>query len=133
MQLNLQTRTASVLVSVHALNQSSSSQKILHSSDSRETPSNKTNNVYYRPIHGTFVYIFLPKWAIIRQHIILKYIRNNHSTTALYIQSNEIHNVVALVKCLLVLRCQLYMFRTVTVHPQELLCRYCVCRLWYVL
>ena len=35
--------------------------------------------------------------------------------------------------CLLVLRCQLYMFRTVTVHPQELLFRYCTCRLWYVL
>ena len=33
---------------------------------------------------------------------------------------------------LLVLRCQLYMFRTVTVHPQELLFRYCMCRLWYV-
>ena len=39
----------------------------------------------------------------------------------IYIQSNEIHNVVALIKCLLILRCQLYMFRTVTVHPQELL------------
>ena len=52
---------------------------------------------------------------------------------AIYIYLNEIHNVVALVKCLLVLRCQLYMFRTVTVHPQELLCRYCMCRLWYVL
>ena len=25
------------------------------------------------------------------------------------------------------------MFRTVTVHPQELLFRYCMCRLWYVL
>ena len=24
------------------------------------------------------------------------------------------------------------MFRTVTVHPQELLCRDCMCRLWYV-
>ena len=24
------------------------------------------------------------------------------------------------------------MFRTATVHPQELLCRYCICRLWYV-
>ena len=47
--------------------------------------------------------------------------------------SKEIHNVVALIKCLLVLRCQLYMFRTVTVHPQELLSRYCICRLWYVL
>ena len=35
--------------------------------------------------------------------------------------------------CLLILRCQLYMFRTVTVHLQELLCRYCMCRLWYVL
>ena len=46
---------------------------------------------------------------------------------------NEIHNVVALIKCLLILRCQLYMFRTVTVHPQELLCRYFMCRLWYVL
>ena len=34
--------------------------------------------------------------------------------------------------CLLVLRCQLYMFWTITVHPQELLCRYCMCRLWYV-
>ena len=34
--------------------------------------------------------------------------------------------------CLLVLRCQLYMFRTVTVHPQEHLCRYCMCRLWHV-
>ena len=31
------------------------------------------------------------------------------------------------------LRCQLYMFRTVTVHPQELLFRCCMCRLWYVL
>ena len=34
--------------------------------------------------------------------------------------------------CLLILRCQLYMFRTVTVHPQELLFRCCMCRLWYV-
>ena len=51
----------------------------------------------------------------------------------IHIHSNEIHNVVALIKCLLVLRCQPYMFRTVTVHPQELLCRYCICRLWYVL
>ena len=51
---------------------------------------------------------------------------------AIYIQSNEIHNVVALIKFSLLLRCQLYMFRTVTVHPQELLCRYCMCRLWYV-
>ena len=39
----------------------------------------------------------------------------------IYIQSNEIHNVVALIKFSLVLRCQIYMFRTVTVHPQELL------------
>ena len=30
------------------------------------------------------------------------------------------------------LRCQLYMFRTVTVHPQELLFRCCMCRPWYV-
>ena len=51
---------------------------------------------------------------------------------AIYIHSNEIHNVAALIKCLLVLRCQLYMFRTVTVHPQELLFRCCMCRLWYV-
>ena len=51
---------------------------------------------------------------------------------AIYIQSNEIHNVVALIKFLLILRCQLYMFRTVRVNPQELLCRYCMCRLWYV-
>ena len=50
----------------------------------------------------------------------------------IYIHSNEIHKVVALIKCLLVLRCQLYMFRTVTVHPQELLFRCCMCRLWYV-
>ena len=35
--------------------------------------------------------------------------------------------------CLLILSCQLYMFRTVTVHPQELLFRCCMCRLWYVL
>ena len=35
--------------------------------------------------------------------------------------------------CLLMLRCQLYMFLTVTVHPQELLFRCCMCRLWYVL
>ena len=34
--------------------------------------------------------------------------------------------------CLLMLRCQLYMFRTVTVHLQELLCRCCMCRLRYV-
>ena len=52
---------------------------------------------------------------------------------AIYIHSNEIHNIVALIKCLLILRCQLYMFRNVTVHPQELLCRYCICRIWYVL
>ena len=51
----------------------------------------------------------------------------------LYIQSKEVRNVFALIKCLLILRCHLYMFRTVTVHPQELLCRYCMCRLWYVL
>ena len=50
----------------------------------------------------------------------------------IYIQSNEIHNVVALIKFQLVLRFQLYMFRTSSVHPQELLCRYCICRLWYV-
>ena len=35
--------------------------------------------------------------------------------------------------CLLMLRCQLYMFRNVTVHPQELLFRCCMCRLRYVL
>ena len=35
--------------------------------------------------------------------------------------------------CSLILRCQLYMFRTVTVHPQELLFRCYMCRLWYVL
>ena len=51
----------------------------------------------------------------------------------MYTQSNEIHNVVVLIKCLLVLRCQLYMFRTVTVYPQELHCRHCMCTLWYVL
>jgi hypothetical protein len=51
----------------------------------------------------------------------------------IYLQSNEIHHVVALIKFQLVLRCQLYMFRTVTVHPQELLCTDCTCRLWYVL
>ena len=50
---------------------------------------------------------------------------------AIYLQSNEIHNVVALIKFLLVLRCQLYMFRTVNVHPQELYLD-CMCRLWYV-
>ena len=42
-------------------------------------------------------------------------------TVVIYAQSNEIHNVVALIKFLLVLRFQLYMFQTVTVHPQELL------------
>ena len=47
---------------------------------------------------------------------------------AIYIQSNEIHDVVALIKYLLVLRSQLYVFWTVTVHPRELLCRYCMCR-----
>ena len=51
---------------------------------------------------------------------------------SIYMQSNEIHNVVALIKFVLALRFQPYMFRTVTVHPQELLCRYCLCRLWYV-
>ena len=35
--------------------------------------------------------------------------------------------------CLLILRCQLYMFLTVTVHHQELLFRCCMCRLRYVL
>ena len=33
--------------------------------------------------------------------------------------------------CLLMLRCQLYIFRPVTVHLQELLFRCCMCRLWY--
>ena len=42
-------------------------------------------------------------------------------SVAIYIQSNEIHNVVVLIKFLLILTCQLYMFRTVMVHPQELL------------
>ena len=37
-----------------------------------------------------------------------------------------------MIKCLLVLRCQLYMFRTVTVHPQELLFSCCMCRLRHV-
>ena len=32
--------------------------------------------------------------------------------------------------CLLMHRCQLYMFRAVTVHPQELHFRCCMCRLW---
>ena len=50
----------------------------------------------------------------------------------IYIQSNEIHNVVALIKFLLVLRLQLYMFRTIMVHSQEFLCSYCMCSLWYV-
>ena len=57
---------------------------------------------------------------------------SNKKIPAIYIHSNEIHTVVALIKCFLILRCQLYMFRTVTVHPQELLRRYCMCRLWYV-
>ena len=35
--------------------------------------------------------------------------------------------------CLLMHRCQLHMFRAVTVHPQELPFRCCMCRLWYVL
>ena len=34
--------------------------------------------------------------------------------------------------CLLMHRCQLYMFRTGTVHPQEFLFRCCMCRLRYV-
>ena len=34
--------------------------------------------------------------------------------------------------CLLMHRCQLYMFRTIMVHPQELLFRCCMCRLGYV-
>ena len=38
------------------------------------------------------------------------------SFSVIRIHSNEIHNVVALIKCLLVLRCQLYMFRSVTVR-----------------
>ena len=59
--------------------------------------------------------------------------KNRVSFFAIYIHSKEIHNAVALVKCLLVLRFQLYMFLTVTVHPQELHCRNCMCRLWYVL
>ena len=36
-------------------------------------------------------------------------------------------------ECLLMHRCQLYMFRTITDHPQELLFRCCMCRLWYVI
>ena len=34
---------------------------------------------------------------------------------------------------LLMHRCQMYMFRTVTVHPQELLFRCCMCRIRYLL
>ena len=44
---------------------------------------------------------------------------------AICIQSNEIHNVVALIKFLLVLRCQLYMFRTVTVR-RTIVCTYSI-------
>ena len=68
--------------------------------------------------------IFRPVHTVFKNKVI--------KCSAIYIQSNDIHNVVALIKFLLVLRFQLYMFRTVTVHPQELLCRYCICRLWYV-
>ena len=69
-------------------------------------------------------YVFWATDGVIKQTV--------NKCIAIYIHSIEIHNVVALIKCLLVLRCQLYMFRTVTVHLQELLCRYCMCRLWYV-
>ena len=63
----------------------------------------------------------------------LDIVRSVYHVCNIYIYSpNEIHNVVALIKFLLVLRFQLYMFRTVKIHPQELLCRYCMCRLWYV-
>ena len=44
---------------------------------------------------------------------------------AIYIQSNEIHNVVALIKFLLVLRCQLYMFRP-DVSARTIVCTYSI-------
>ena len=83
--------------------------------------------------------LFTPHKRSLRLHYVNWYNTKNKLTLegpciifAIYIQSNEIHNVVAPIKFLLVLRCQLYMLRTVTFHPQELLCRYCMCRLWYV-
>jgi len=39
---------------------------------------------YYRPIYGDFVYVFRPKWTIIRQHIILKYNKNNYCTISCF-------------------------------------------------
>ena len=52
---------------------------------------------------------------------------------AIYIYTFQRDTQCSCTDCLLILRCQLYMFRTVTVHPQELLFRYCMCGLWYVL
>ena len=83
---------------------------------------------------------YRPSTVLLRVHLIYDLnhsLKNKEKNLYIYIymvytHSNEIHNVVALIKCLLILRCQLYMFRTVTVHPQELLCRHCMCRLWYV-
>ena len=51
---------------------------------------------------------------------------------AIYIYTFQRDTQCCSTDCLLMHRCQLHMFRTVTVHPQELLFRCCMCRLWYV-
>ena len=86
----------------------------------------------YRINHNTHCHFYSAKVTLLNELVTFCCLLQTQ-VDIIYIHSNEIHNVVALIKCLLVLRCQLYMFRTVTVHPQELLCRYCMCRLWYVL
>ena len=104
----------------------------------------KTLRVFTSPTSATFsshqIFLFrlyhfnsICQRVKITKLLIKQFLPSTHFLLSIYIQSNEIHNVVTLIKFLLVLRCQLYMFRTVTVHPQELLCRYCMCRLWYVL
>ena len=84
-----------------------------NSSSSRVTSPIKINNVYYRSIHGKFVYMFRPIWTIIRQHITLKCISNNYCTIScltleiliLFVKSGRSSPVSVRTPCLLSLLC----------------------------
>ena len=56
---------------------------------------------------------------------------SNYRPISIYIYTSQRDTQRSSTDCLLMLRCQLYIFRTVTVHPQEPLFRCGMCRLWY--
>ena len=80
-----------------------------------------------KSLNITWLYISLQRVRMIYIYIYI------HTHTHTHTHTFQRDTQCSCTDCLLILRCQLYMCRTVTVHPQELLCRCCMCRLWYVL